>query len=207
MVTSVQTSFIPKQATDTVRKRRSTGTWLLVWIALFLFLVSAGAAAGVYFYERMLTSDITEMRDRLERLRSSFEPSLIAELKRLDNRLVTLNSILEGHIQFSRFFSILEQETLQSVRFTQFSYTLDEKDGPLITLAGLARGYSSVALQSDMFGKSKYFHNPIFSDMTLDTSGNITFNVTLNVDSELVGYGAVVSGTPVSEPVTNTDDI
>lgn len=207
MVTSAQTSFIPKQTANPVRKKRSTGTWLLVWIAFFLFFVSAGAAAGVYFYERMLTSDITEMRDRLERLRSSFEPSLIAELKRLDNRLITLNGILGSHIQFSRFFSILEQETLQSIRFTQFSYTLDEKDGPIITLSGLARGYSSVALQSDMFGKSKYFHNPIFSDMTPDTSGNITFNVTLNVDPELVGYGAVVSGTPVSEPVKNTDDI
>ena len=188
MVNSPQTSFIPKQIPEAGRKKRPSGTWLLVWISAIIFLLSGVAAGGVYGYEKMLTADISKTRDSLERLRSTFEPSTISELKRLDKRLLTLDGLLKNHIAFSRFFALLQEETLQSVQFTQFSYMMDSKDGPAVTLAGKASGYSSVALQSDVFGKSKYFHNPIFSDMTLDNSGNVVFNVSLTVDPELVGY-------------------
>ena len=114
---------------------------------------------------------------------------MIAELKRLDTRLDTLDGLLKNHIAFSNFFSLLSNETLQSIRFTRFEYSYESVDGPVVRLAGRASGYSSVALQSDVFGKSKYFHNPIFSDMTLDNEGNVIFNVSLIIDPVLLEYG------------------
>ena len=179
---------MPKQSLDTTKKKRSTGTWLLTSIAGVILIVSLLSAAGVFFYERMVEANVTDMRDRLERMRSAFEPSLIAELKRLDGRLTTLNTILGGHMAFSEFFTVLEQNTLQSVRFNQFSYSIDPEKGPQVTLAGQATNYSSVALQSDIFGVNRFFHNPIFSDMTLDNKGNVTFNVSFFIDKELITY-------------------
>ncbi|NTV22443.1 MAG: hypothetical protein HGB03_02635 [Candidatus Yonathbacteria bacterium] len=188
MVTASQTSFIPKQSFDQVKKKRNTGTWLLVSLSGFVLALSLVAAAGVFFYERMLTTDVADMRDRLERMRSAFEPTLVQELKRLDERLSTLNAVLGGHVAFSEFFSVLEQNTLQTVRFRQFTYQMNTENGAEVTLSGEATSYSSVALQSDVFGKNRYFHDPIFSDMTLDNKGNVTFNVTFILDDELIKY-------------------
>ncbi|NTV44552.1 MAG: hypothetical protein HGA67_02560 [Candidatus Yonathbacteria bacterium] len=188
MVNASQTSFIPKQSLSPERRKRSSGSWLLTSIAGVILITSLVGAGGVFFYERVLTSRVNDMRDRLERMRSAFEPELITELKRLDNRLTTLDNILNHHVALSEFFSILEESTLQSVRFSQFAYNVDDTKGTKIVLAGEAANYSSVALQSDIFGQSRYFHNPMFSDMTLDNKGNVTFNVAFYLDSSLVQY-------------------
>ena len=55
-------------------------------------------------------------------------------------------------------------------------------------LEGEARSYSSVALQSDIFGDNKYLKNPIFSNLGLAKSGDVTFNLELNLDPSVMLY-------------------
>ena len=75
MVTSSQTSFIPKQPTSLGKsKRHPSRTSLFVAISGFILFFSLLAASGVYGYERMLLANVTDMTNRLNRLRSSFEP-------------------------------------------------------------------------------------------------------------------------------------
>ena len=55
-------------------------------------------------------------------------------------------------------------------------------------MSGIAIGYRSVSLQSDLFAKNKNLIDPIFSNLTLDNSGNVLFDLNFLVDPVFVNY-------------------
>ena len=55
-------------------------------------------------------------------------------------------------------------------------------------MSGEARSYRTLALQSDVFGESKLIKNPIFSNLSLSTTGDIVFDLSFDVDRSLIMY-------------------
>jgi len=56
---------------------------------------------------------------------------------------------------------------------------------------GVAVGYRSIALQSDLFSTKdigKNFIEPVFSNLTLDDKGNVIFDLEFSVDPSFVDY-------------------
>ena len=108
----------------------------------------------------------------------------------LDKRLQAASIILSKHIVVTPIFNELEQMTMKSVRFTKFSYDIGTEADPAITvqMSGVAIGYRSVALQSDLFSQDKNFIDPIFSNLTLDSTGNVDFDLQFSVDPSFVNY-------------------
>ena len=53
---------------------------------------------------------------------------------------------------------------------------------------GVAVGYRSVALQSDLFPKNRNIIDPVFSNLVLDERGNVTFDLDFSVDPTFVDY-------------------
>jgi hypothetical protein len=45
-----------------------------------------------------------------------------------------------------------------------------------------------VAYQSEVFGKERALENPIFSNLDLDSSGNVTFTFTTDVNPGFIAY-------------------
>ena len=58
----------------------------------------------------------------------------------------------------------------------------------MVKTSGIAVGYKSVALQSDLFTKNKNLIDPVFSNLSLDNSGNVVFDLEFSVDPSLVNY-------------------
>jgi hypothetical protein len=79
---------------------------------------------------------------------------------------------------------------MKSIRYTRFSYTLgtDKNSTVDIKMSGMAIGYRSVALQSDLLNQNKNFISPVFSNLTLDNSGNVLFDLEFSVDPSFVNY-------------------
>ena len=79
---------------------------------------------------------------------------------------------------------------METVRYTKFSYNLGTNPNAdvNIQMSGIAVGYRSVALQSDLFAQNKTFINPIFSNLTLDNSGNVLFDLNFSVDPSFINY-------------------
>ena len=79
---------------------------------------------------------------------------------------------------------------MESVRFTKFSYDLGTEDKPSISIkmSGVAIGYRSIALQSDLFAKNQNLIDPVFSNLVLDNSGNVIFDLDFSVDPAFVNY-------------------
>lgn len=197
MADQFQTSFIPKKTYDVgpaPKKPQSSIAGILSFIGIILFVLSLVTAGGTFLYERYLETSLVRKQESLERAKSAFEPELIRELSRLDDKFVIGQRLLDEHIAPSAIFDLLEDLTVESVRFTSFSYSVSE-EGIRINLDGQARSFAAVALQSDEFGKSRSLRQPEFTGLALDARGDVVFDVTALVDARLVSYRERVAQT------------
>lgn len=190
MEQNFQTSFIPKRpiVEPTKTQSRSIGIFTVLSL-LFFFAVGAGYG-GLYFYKGIVAKSIVAKQADLKKAEGRFEVKTIKELKNLDRKLVASKEVLAGHIVVSPVFAELQKITMKTVSFTDFSYDLSEIQNKKveIKLKGVAVGYRSVALQSDLFAKNKNFIDPLFSGLVLDDKGTVSFDVTFFVDPSFVDY-------------------
>jgi hypothetical protein len=185
-----QTSFIPKKPIIKENAVSSRPVGILLVISLLILFLVFLATGGLYFYKGVVTKQIIKKDESLALAKNDFEISKIAELQVLDKRLRAATEILSNHISVTPIFDVLEQITMKTVRFTKFNYDfgIDKQATINIKMSGLAIGYRSVALQADLFAKNKNFINPIFSNLTLDNTGNVLFDLEFSVDPDFVNY-------------------
>ena len=205
-----QTSFIPKKslAEERVVTRRPAS--LLVFLGTLIFFASLASAGGVYFYRASLMKKVDSMASQLEKARARFEPSLITDLETLDRRLGAADNVLSNHIVVSPIFETLQALTLKTIRYTSMTYEVMNEDGESIrvSLRGQSSsGYTPIALQSDMFLQNKYIKDPLFSNLLVDASGRVNFDLEFTVDPTYLSYVESVNRAAVPDesiPVTET---
>lgn len=183
------TSFIPKKSLTVARRQpkgNNIGIFFLLTLVIFIGVIAL--AIGVFLYQQFLLKNIEQKSASLERARAAFEPALIQEISRLDIRIHSARDILDNHKAISAFFDLLEAATLKSVSFENLDYRTDEGGRTSISMKGRALNFSSVALQSDIFGKNKFVQEPIFSDLNLDKKGDVIFNFSAFIDPRLISY-------------------
>lgn len=178
-----KTSFIPKQEIRTMGTRPPSGFRfsILSIIAMVALVASVVLSVSVFLYQKSLVKSINNMNAELVAARSNFEPNFINEMIKLDKRLEMVKSLINNHQAVTIFFDLLEQKTLQSLRFTSFEYSSNAGGALAVTLKGEASNFSSVALQSDVFDAEPKLENPIFSGLGLDDGGNVNFEFKSNL--------------------------
>ncbi|MEK9176986.1 MAG: hypothetical protein AAB923_01700, partial [Patescibacteria group bacterium] len=147
MAEQFQTSFIPKKTFDVGPAPKATGSSvsaILSFIAVIALVLSIVSAAGVFLYERFLITSIKNKEETLERAKSAFEPELIRELSRIDAKFTIGEDLLSEHTAPSGLLDLLEEVTLETVRFTSFGYVADSEGNLRISLQGEARSFASV---------------------------------------------------------------
>lgn len=162
-------------------------------VSIFILVTVILATGGIYFYKINLAKGITEKADQLDKAQGRFEPAKITQLKLLDRRLKAADEILSNHVAVTPIFSALSAITMKTVRYTKFGYDLGTGKNAKVTvkMSGMAVGYRSIALQSDLFSQKdegKNFIDPVFSNLTLDDKGNVLFDLEFSVDPSFVNY-------------------
>lgn len=195
METGIKSSFIPQSPVvgPSAARRRGSNFDFFVLIALVLFVASATLAAGVFLYVQFLQGSNASKLEQLERAKAAFEPALIQELTRLDDRMRAADEVLSAHTAPMALFKLLEQLTLQTVSFSSFSFTTN--DILTLTMQGLAQSVNSIALQADLLSRSGTIVNPIFSDINRQVGG-VRFNFTADVRREALSYRSLVGAPP-----------
>ncbi len=183
-----KTSFIPKKTLTTTRRARGAVVGLFFVLSLILLLGAVLLSIGVFVYRTYLERSNEAKLGELEAAREAVDPDLIRELERLDIRLKTSQNLLSEHRALSSFFDFLEKTTLQTVQFESFTYAELSASEIAVTMDGKAKSFTSLALQSDAFAQSGVVHSPLFSNLDLDDTGNVTFEFTGVVDSSAVRY-------------------
>lgn len=185
------TSFIPKTkitGSFDSENKKSNKIGLLSLLGIIIFIVSIVLAGGVFLLGEYKAKTIQDKVASLERAKGSFEPALIEKLANLDTRINSAKKILDNHISVSTFLKLLEKLTLKTVRFSEFEFARRDDGSFNVLMKGEANSYSSVALQSDMFGGNKFIQEPIFSDFKLNSAGNVLFSFSAIIDRSLILY-------------------
>lgn len=203
----LQPSLIPKKSLAPAAlppRRRSAGVISL--IAGGLFLASVGAYAVGFAYKALVEKSIGTLNDSLSRARTQFEADTLSELTKTDAKINAATELLGSHVTLQPLFNLLEQSTLQSVRFKNFHLNNDEQKGYLLRMSGEARGLPSMALQSDAYGATKKIKDAVFVDFKRDLAGLVTFNFSATLEPSLFSYRNLVEGgtTPAPTPVVST---
>lgn len=190
MEQNFQTSFIPKKPMIEQRATPARPVGFLFIISIFILFTVILSTGGLYFYKGTLVKNLVQMQNNLNLAKNRFEPSRITELQVLDKRLNASSEILSKHIAITPIFKALSDITMKTIRYTKFSYDLGGDTGPkiLVKMSGQAVGYRSVALQSDLFTQNKNLIDPVFSNLTLNNSGNVLFDLEFSVDPSFVNY-------------------
>lgn len=204
-----QTSFIPKKPIiQTGYSYENRGVSVVTIICVIIFFAAVALSVGAYLYKGYLEKSLTDKRETLERARKGFDLDTVRDLKRLGSRIEESQKLLDQHIAVSAFFDILEDATIKYVRFLDLSLAIPSRElevgaietsqvsnsvgGVQFKARGNAKNYTSVALQSDVFNRTKGFREPIFSDLSLDSNGNINFSVSAIVDPQLIKFRSVI---------------
>lgn len=191
-------TFVPqKAAVAEAVKTRHARTSVFFVASVSAFALALIAALGVFAYQKVLASRLQKMNNDLVAARAAFEPEFIYELQRMDKRLGSARTLIAGHRSLSPLFSLLERETLATVRFVKFS-AVEGENGFRVELDGEAAGFNSVALQSDIFSKNANFLNPVFSDFDVDKTGIVSFRFAADLAPEFTRYRTHLAARPAT---------
>lgn len=201
MESGIQSSFIPKDASaQTPIPRRAEGGGLadlFFLLSIVLFVASLALAGAVFLYEQYAQSSSASKLDQLQRAKAAFEPSLIQELTRLDDRMRVAETLLNAHLAPTALFNALSQSTLATVSFQSLDFQAVDAQHLKIKMQGIARGVNSIALEGDIFSKNGIIANPIFSNISRQLDG-VHFTLNAVVNPMTISYLAQQQAAPAS---------
>jgi len=206
--TGIPASFIPHDTSVARPPLRGGGGLndLLLLVAIVIFVASAALAIGVFLYGQYLATENTAKLAQLERAKAGFQPALIQQLTRLDDRMHAADRVLAAHIAPSIFFKALEEATLQTVSFRTLDFQVAENQNLSVKIAGIAESVNSIALQADLFSKNGVVTNPIFSNIARQPDG-VHFNLSAMVNPSAInfaGSGASAGGADTTAPANSS---
>lgn len=187
------TSFIPKQnMAKAVQPFRSSNISVLAIAGIAIFIIVIALGAGIYLYNQNLRSDLKKLDSEIADRKASFELGKIDEVKLFNRRMTTAKSLLAGHVAFTQFFAILEENTMPNVSFKNLSYQMLPV-GARIQMQGIADGFSAIALQSDAFIARPELSGHIFSNFKLKSNGFVEFNYEAIVAKTAISYSSLIN--------------
>ncbi|MBP6904606.1 MAG: hypothetical protein KBB91_00930 [Candidatus Pacebacteria bacterium] len=203
MDTQMPTSFIPKRPVSSepvAPERHSRALGLLSILTAVIVMATGLSFGGVYLYEKQLAAQKIKSEEQINDAKKGIGSEFLTDMKRLNARITGVQTILQNHIVVSPIFDALEQTTLRTVQYKNFSYAFvtDETTRDTVvavTLLGSAKSYSTIALQSDAFTKSALIKNPIFSNLTVDDkTSNVNFKLVFTVSPSALSYESFIVG-------------
>ena len=160
---------------------------LVLLISVVTFVASASLGIGVFLYLQFLQTSSASKLQQLERAKQAFEPSLIEELTRLDDRMRAADQVLFAHVAPTLFFHLLESVTLQTVAFQHLDFQAIDPQSINIKVQGIAASVNSIALQADYLSKSGMITSPIFSNINRQ-QGGVRFDLAAIINPATLRY-------------------
>lgn len=189
-----QTSFIPKRpvmSSSKIALPAVKNINIFSTIATLLFILTLLASVGLFGYKLYIVRQIVQADKDLNEARAAFEPEKIKELLNASTRIDTIENLLNNHFVVSELLVLLEQITVKNASFSTLTYR-NIQNIISINLDGEARTYNALAQQSDIFNKSGFFQQQVFSDFSLTDTGTVRFRYSAVVLPELVSYKKVI---------------
>lgn len=217
MEPQIPTSFIPKKPVSSDMKTshsssRSVG--LLTILTVIVVIATAVSFGFVYFYQKQLVVQKQKLTSSIDEAKNNIGTDFINDMRRLNARIDGVKTVLNSHVVVSPVFDALQATTLRSVQYKNFTYQFTIDPGTKsqvvqVSLAGSAKSYSTIALQSDAFTQNSLIRNPVFSGLTVNDKTNVVdFKLVFTVDPKNLSYQTFIdsktgNGNQVTLPISN----
>lgn len=163
------------------REPPKTSGWApgaLLFSGGLLFIAVMIYAGLVYGYEPYLTSDITNTQNQINTLSNSISATDQTQLIDFYSQLSNLQTLLQGHVLSSQFFTWLEKNTEANVYYQSFALA----SGNQVTMTGDAASEADVNQQVSIFENSPEVQSVAVSSVSsVDGSTDWKFTVTLTM--------------------------
>jgi hypothetical protein len=197
METSFQTtSFMPKKPISQDIAKKDKGANIFTVISIFILIGVIVISVLIYLWFQKTTAELSTLKEQIKLTQERFDPTTLENLKSLDRKINNADKLLSNHLILSPIFkNVLNSNTLKKIQYTNFSYT---KTGAgqtsliSINLEGKAETLPYVALQSKKLAENRYIQNIIFSDIVTNKDNSVTFNLSFDINPDLVLFSKVV---------------
>lgn len=171
---------------DAPRRKMQPGDNIFLLVSILILAVSAVTAGAVFGYQKYLENVIQVKSEALNIARSEIDHEKVEEFIRLQHRFDSGKKLLNNHVTASRFFTVLEETTLQNVKFDDLTLTIADDGTGTVKLTGVARNFNTLAAQSSEVATKKEFKRAIFSDIRINANGTAGFALIADVDAALL---------------------
>ncbi|MBP7741467.1 MAG: hypothetical protein KA104_02140 [Candidatus Pacebacteria bacterium] len=197
---NIPTSFVPKQPVATQSRRSSGQRGMLYYGGLAILGVAVVGAGLTFGYKTYLESVRDARKVKLEAAEKSINPASVEDFIRLRNRISAASTLLDQHVVTSQFFDVLETLTLQNVRFQSLILSIEPDRTAKIEMHGVARSFNALAAESAAFAGEKRIKRAIFSNITADKNGVVSFSLRAELDPKLTTMTSASVKVPETAP-------
>lgn len=197
---NIPTSFVPKQPVTNHAHRSRDAHGPLYFGAIFLVATSIVGAGITFGYKTYIETVRDSKKAKLEIAERNINPTAVEDFIRLRNRIQAASTLLDQHVVNSQFFDVLESLTLQNVRFQSLILSVGADRTAKIEMRGLARSFNALAAESAAFAGEKRIKRAIFSSITADKNGVVSFSLRAELDPKLTTIKSSSIKMQVTEP-------
>lgn len=200
---TVPTSFVPKQPVTT--RKRASGNNPFLALSYLILGVAIVACFAVFGYRYYLQNVAKKKAEAVVAAQSQIDQATVTEFIRLRDRFTAANGILDKQVELSQFFRVLENLTLQTVRYDSLKVTVANDRVATVELTGTAQSFNALAAQSAAFSTEKRIKRAIFSGITVKDN-RVSFKLTADLDPALLALTpkAAAPAAPPSDSGTTT---
>lgn len=181
---------MPKQPVRPGTRFAKSGGNTFMMLALVVLGIAILGCGGVFGYERYLISVRDQKSAAVQKAQDAVDSGSVEDFIRTRDRFTAAEGILANHVAASNFLDVLESLTLETVRFSALSFTLNDDRSAQIHMAGTARTFNALAAQSSAFAGEKRIKRAIFSDIKVNTDRTVSFSLEADLDPKLLAVSA-----------------
>ena len=183
---TIPTSFVPRPSTPR-RFRADFGSafsFLAYTVLGAVFLL----AVGVFLYGRILAVDKASKDKELAAAVAAIDSKAAKDFRRLYDRLNLSGSLLNGHVAFSGFLSLLEKVMPATVRLTSLHVVLDASGVEKGEAAAAAKCFTALAAASSAFAEDGRIKDAIFSSIKISRDNSVSFLLAATLDPSVITF-------------------
>ncbi|GEM_PF-5895542 len=167
-------------------RSKGKGLGVLTFIASIFLVIVGILYGGVYFYKQSLMETLDGLTRELAQLEESLDRQVIDEIARVDKGLATARLILQRHVHSSNLFALLEEQTLQDVYYTDFTYGFSQ--GGTVMVSGVADGFVTLHRQLEQFRSLPLVTSVELRTVQLDKDGDVTFSINITLSENVFRF-------------------
>lgn len=184
---TIPTSFVP-HSNVAPRKFSSDFTGAFGFFAYAVLGIVFLMALGVFFYGRILVADEASKYKKLTVAEAEIDAKTVESFVRLRNLLSSGETLLEGHVAFSGFFSSLEKILPATVRFTALHISIGKNGMSKVEGEGVAKSFNALASASTAFAGDGRIKDAIFSKINIKKDNSVSFSLFATLDREIIVF-------------------